>query len=93
MIKIIYKKSNGDIIERVRNTLPTHSIGEYTSMGWLILDIQYFIGNDYYDYSTYKKILNKKIKKYHIVNDIKSYIKKYGSSLALLILLPLILLK
>ena len=93
MIKVIYKKSNGDIIERIRNTLPTHSIGEYTSMGWLILDIQYFIGNNYYDYWTYKKILNKKIKKYHIMKNIKSTIKKYGSSVALLILVPLILLQ
>lgn len=92
MYKIVYKKVNGDIIERIRNTMPSHAIGEYTSMGWLILDIQYFIGNNYYDYFTYKKILNKRIKKYHIIKNIKSSVKKYGSSLALLILVPLIVL-
>lgn len=56
--KIIYKKANGEIIERERTTLPIQKIGEDTSMGWRILDIQYYFLHKWYsitEYNAYKK--------------------------------------
>lgn len=59
--KIIYQKQNGDIFERNRTTLPTQRIGEYTSMGWKILDIKYYCQykwyttDEYYDYKVAKR--------------------------------------
>ena len=37
MYKIIYEKENGEVFERVRDTLPHTGIGKQTSMGWTIL--------------------------------------------------------
>ena len=53
MYKIIYKKQNGKIIERVRNTLPIYGIGQETSMGWIIIDILFEYDGDYYTHSDY----------------------------------------
>ena len=52
---VIYQKKNGDIIERKRATFPEHQIGEYTSMGWKILDIKHEYKNKYYSSTKSKK--------------------------------------
>ena len=36
---ITYQKNNGQVFFRTRKTLSSLSIGDITSMGWLILDI------------------------------------------------------
>lgn len=55
--KIYYQKRNGNVIIRTRYSLPQQAIGEYTSMGWLILDIKkyfqykwYSLATEYYEY-------------------------------------------
>lgn len=53
MYKIIYKKQNGEIIERVRNTLPNYGIGQMTSMGWIIVDILFEYEGNYFTHSDY----------------------------------------
>ena len=63
MYKIIYKKENGEVIERVRNTLPLQAIGETTSMGWLVLDILYSYRDGYYNASEYHTLCSKQRKK------------------------------
>ena len=55
--KVYYQKRNGNVIIRTRYSLPQQAIGEYTSMGWKILDIKkyfqyrwYSLGTEYYEY-------------------------------------------
>lgn len=59
MYKVIYLKANGDIIERIRDTYPRYSIGEETSMGWVVLDILHRYNEGYYSYSTYRYLVKR----------------------------------
>ena len=68
MFLITYKKRNGELIYRKRMSLPGN-IGQTTSMGWLIQDINYFYNGKYYSASDYYKLMNK----HH--NIVKSYRK------------------
>lgn len=92
MYQIEYKKRNGEIIKRIRNTLPG-KIGEETSMGWIIADIKYCLNGNYYPFMEYKT----KMKKYHSLiitkNKIKQLIKKYSTPITIIIFVPLYLLK
>jgi hypothetical protein len=92
MYQIEYKKRNGEIIKRIRNTLPG-KIGETTSMGWIIVDIKYQLNGNYYSFMEYKT----KMKKYHSLtltkNKIKQLIKKYRTTITIIIFVPLYLLK
>lgn len=56
MYLVIYEKRNGDIIKRKRFSLPGHTIGEYTSMGWKIIDILWFYDGEYYSFPDYCRI-------------------------------------
>lgn len=89
---ITYQKKNGELLHRKRNSLPGN-IGDETSMGWIIQDIQYQFGNKYYNFIDYKKISRKYFSKTHKIRTINNYIKKYGTSVALIILIPLYLFK
>ena len=83
MYKIIYKKENGEVIERVRNTLPLQAIGETTSMGWLVVDILYSYRDGYYNASEYHTLCSKQRKKNQIRRNIITFIKKYRNAAAL----------
>lgn len=37
---IIYQKHNGDMIYRINKTKPPYNIGDRTSMGWKVIEIQ-----------------------------------------------------
>ncbi len=93
MYKIVYEKSNGQLIERIRTTLPHYKIGEMTSMGWIIKNIQYNFNNNYYDYIEYRQKVNKAKQYNHMFNNIRTFIKKYSTSLLILVFIPLYLLK
>lgn len=74
---IIYKKGNGNIIERKRSTLPEHEVGEYTSMGWKILDIKYLFNDEVYNtYNEYRNAIKKFYKYDYIKRKISRSIKK-----------------
>ena len=60
---IIYLKRDNTTIFRLRHTLETKKIGETTSMGWTILDIQYYRDGHFYSQSNYYKLLSKSIEK------------------------------
>lgn len=77
MYKVIYKKENGDLIERIRNTIPDTKIGETTGMGWLVVDILYSFKNGYYNSSDYHSLMSKQRKINHFQRDILSFAKKY----------------
>lgn len=83
MYKIIYKKANGEVIERVRDTLPQQTIGETTSMGWLVLDILYSYKDGYYNASEYHALWSKQRKKNQIRRNITTIIKKYRNVAAI----------
>lgn len=70
---ITYKKSNGDIIYRGRQSLPEAQIGEETSMGWKVMDIHYEYDGNYYHYCDWCRVRR---------NDKMSLKKKVALSLA-----------
>lgn len=65
MIQITYQKRNGYVFQRLRNTPLTHKIGDTTSMGWKILNIEYQYKNKYYSYYDYYTLIRKR-KERHI---------------------------
>ena len=86
MYKIIYKKANGEVIERVRNTLPQQTIGETTSMGWLVVDILYAFKNGYYNASEYHVLWSKQRTKNQIRRNIIAFINKYKNVAAIFLI-------
>ena len=93
MYQITYQKRNGEVFFRIRNSLPSYSIGEETSMGWIIKDIKYRHNNNYYSYKQYKDI-NKKVYKWNrMLINIKKFFKRYSTTFALLVILPLYLIE
>lgn len=92
MYLVTYEKKNGDIIYRTRNSIPGY-IGDITSMGWIIKNIQYNFKGKYYDFREYKKISQRHYKINHILKALNRYIKKYGFNAILMILIILYLFK
>lgn len=60
MVQITYQKPNGCIFQRYRNTTLPYKIGEITSMGWKVLNIEYEYNNKYYSEFQYNMLMNKK---------------------------------
>lgn len=92
MYLIFYQKRNGDVICRIRNTMPQYGIGKETSMGWKIVDIKQRFKSSYYSFSEYNKLENKRRKQYKLIKYIQKYFSKYITQL-LFILLIFFLLK
>lgn len=92
MYQITYKKQNGEVFNRIRNTLPGY-IGDETSMGWIILDIKYSFKNNYYSFAEYKQLMNKYRKFNKISRSVNRLFKKYGTTIALFIVVPLYLIE
>lgn len=67
MIQITYQKRNGSIIQRLRKTAPPYKIGDTTSMGWNVLNIEYEYKKNYYTYFEYNRLIYKDKQK-HIKN-------------------------
>lgn len=66
-MQVTYQKSNGCIIQRTRNTIVPYKIGETTSMGWKVLNIEYEYKNKFYPEYKYNMLIQK---------DRKTFIKK-----------------
>lgn len=71
MIKVTYQKANGEIFERIRNTLMSYRIGDTTSIGWRVLNIEYRYNNKYYSKEDYDSILDKEFYRTRKNNKIK----------------------
>lgn len=80
-MQITYQKRDGSIIQRYRNTMLPYKIGEETSMGWKVLNIEYEYKDKYYPEFEYSKIIHKikqdTIKKRNTIDSIKSEFKKF----------------
>ena len=59
---IIYRRSNGELITRYRNTMLNYSKGDITSMGWIVEDIKYLWHDKYYSSQEYAQ----KLKEYRL---------------------------
>lgn len=64
MMQITYQKRDGSIFQRFRNTEPPYQIGEETSMGWKVLNIEYEYNNQYYSEYEYNRLLYKNKQRY-----------------------------
>ena len=58
-MKVTYQKRDGSILERYRNTTPPYRIGDYTSMGWKLLNIEYCYKDKLYTEIEYYKMIEK----------------------------------
>lgn len=56
---ITYQKRNGETIERKRATGIRYKVGEYTSMGWKVLDIKYGLNGKYYPLEIYNDLVER----------------------------------
>ena len=56
---VTYQKGDGSIFQRIRNTALPYKIGEITSMGWKVLNIEYRHNDRYYSEHQYNKIIQK----------------------------------
>lgn len=63
MIQITYQKRDGSIMQRYRNTPLPYNIGDETSMGWKVLNIQYEFKNNYYPHYKYCKLMKSRIER------------------------------
>lgn len=85
MIMVTYQKANGQIIQRIRNTMCPYRVGDKTSMGWIVLEILYNYKGRYYTKSVYDKIVDDSIYRYQRQRKIKSTIIKIYKELVYLI--------
>ena len=58
-MQITYQKRDGNIIQRYRNTMLPYKIGDETSMGWKVLNIEYEYNNKYYPEYKYHMLVHK----------------------------------
>ena len=58
-MQITYQKRDGSIIQRYRNTALPYKIGQETSMGWKVLNIEHEYNNKYYTDNEYYTLLHK----------------------------------
>lgn len=60
MIQVTYQKRDGSIIYRLRNSIPPYRIGESTSMGWTVMNIEYKYKDKFYSEYDLSMIIYKK---------------------------------
>lgn len=59
MQQITYQKNDGCIIQRSRKTPLPYKVGDSTSMGWKVLNIEYQYKDKYYPEYKYNMLLQK----------------------------------
>ena len=74
MIQETNKKRDGDIIHRLRNTILPYKVGDTTSMGWKVLNIEYEYKNKYYPEYEYNVLIAKNRKKVIKIRETKDKI-------------------
>lgn len=63
-MQITYQKNDGCIIQKYRNTLLPYKIGDTTSMGWKVLNIEYEYNNKYYPEYKYNMLIHENKQKF-----------------------------
>ena len=81
MIQITYQKRDGSIMQKLRNTMLPYKIGDTTSMGWKVLNIEYEYNNKYYSFYEYNILVQKSKERYIKKQQIKEICLKKGKTL------------
>lgn len=81
MIQVTYQKRNGSLIQRIRNTMVPYKIGETTSMGWKVINIEFRYDNAFYSEQDYYRIIQRNKKRHIRKQQIKKTIIKESRSL------------
>lgn len=76
MIQVTYQKRDGDVIHRPRNTILPYKVGDTTSMGWKVLNIEYEYKNKYYPEYEYNVLIAKNRKRYVKIRETRDRILK-----------------
>lgn len=71
MMQITYQKRNGCIIQKYRKTMLPYKIGDETSMGWKVLNIEYEYKNKYYPEYEYSMMIHERNQRYIKMNQFK----------------------
>lgn len=71
-MQITYQKRDGCIFQRFRNTMLPYKIGDITSMGWKVLNIEYEYKNNYYSQYEYNMLIHKNKQRYVRKQQIKT---------------------
>ena len=85
MMQITYQKRDGTVMKRLRNTMLPYSVGDTTSMGWKVINIEYEYKNKYYPeyefrnliYQSKKKLIRKQQIKEQIMIKTKSLLYNF----------------
>ena len=85
MMQIKYQKRDGTTMKRLRNTMLPYSVGDTTSMGWKVINIEYEYKNKYYPeyefrnliYQSKKKLIRKQQIKEQIMIKTKSLLYNF----------------
>ena len=79
------------MFQRMRETALPYKIGEETSMGWKVLNIEYEYNNEFYSEHDYYKMIQKRkdkfIKRKHIEDTLKRELKSFLYSFIVVIIL------
>lgn len=57
-MQVTYQKRDGTTIKRNRNTMLPYKIGETTSMGWKVLNIEYEYNGEFYSEYKHNMLVN-----------------------------------
>lgn len=57
---VIYKKYNGDLLYRANKNKPNYKIGQKTSMGWEVVDIQRMYKGNTYSINEFDNMLSRR---------------------------------
>lgn len=79
-MQVTYQKRDGSIMQKLRNTTPPYEVGETTSMGWKVLNIEYEYRGKYYDYYDYSMMIYKNKQKAIKKREIKEFCFKKTKS-------------
>ena len=81
MIQVTYQKRNGSLIQRIRNTMVPYKIGETTSMGWKVINIEFKYDDRFYSETEYHRLIQKRKSRYNRKQKIKKTIIRESRSL------------
>ena len=71
-MQITYQKKNGCIIQKLRKTMLPYKIGDSTSMGWKVINIEFEYNNKFYSSYDYNMLIRKEIERHRRKEKIKA---------------------
>lgn len=80
-MQITYQKRDGSIMQKSRKTMLPYKIGETTSMGWKVLNIEYEYNNKFYPEYKYNMLIQNNKQKYMKKKQIKELCLKETKTL------------